>query len=214
MSTKIYNGWRIPWNQLSPFIRRLDCVVLDAAADQILAVENVQSDLKGIRTARKFSSKMKAMRLFADKLKALFDINVQASLSMERNHSLDLNCSMAVWKVRNGALIRFFGENWFIDVVEKSLPKYCKDYHYQDQVEQPEDITELVWQRRCDDWDEVYDYGQGHMTTMLVHEFINAKPPTGYTSEMRILRRIERKLGHGVSLLGATSNIRPSFPNK
>lgn len=179
MSTKVYNAWKMPTSKIAAFVSLMDEIIIEAAVTHLLSMIN--------------SAEPKEM---AKQIQQMLNLSVRSSLSLRRSFEKDLNCSMVFWIVnRRTVLFRAFGENWFLKAFNKALPDYVKNYYYQNSTDRPKDVSPQAWNARKRAWEDVYGRnGSRQLETMLVHEFIDFRPPGGINSEIRFIVAVEKEL--------------------
>lgn len=64
----------------------------------------------------------------------------------------DYNCEVVLFPLKDKTLLMYFGNSDLRKVVD-NLP-YLSDYHYQNQTDKPENVSEEEWNQRKKDWDE------------------------------------------------------------
>lgn len=202
MSTKIYNAWRIPASKIQSFTETMDGKMLHEIAKKMLS---------GIEGPSSTEPGSEGIKEFQKRVIALMNQNVKESLSGIIGMT-DYNFSFVLWRVsRRFALVRCFGDRWAVEVFERRLPKYAEEYHFQNQTDEPEDITRRAWKARERMWDRVYGEHNDHMKGMLVHEVLCSKPTGHSMSELRVLREMEKITGLKDRLWGCGSRIRVKF---
>lgn len=85
------------------------------------------------------------------------------SAASKDNFRRILQSELQMIPVEDKILVMYFGD----EIVRKYLETktdYFSDYHYQDQTDRPENISESEWKHRCADWDKAIgpDYIPSH----------------------------------------------------
>jgi hypothetical protein len=90
-------------------------------------------------------------------LETEFVINAN-SRCMERGIPLDFDCSMVVFYYHKKVYVQFFNFNRKWDDVFKELRKIrkIKDWHYQDQADKPDNVSEKTWVERENVWEGIF----------------------------------------------------------
>jgi hypothetical protein len=80
------------------------------------------------------------------------------SRCMEKGVPLDVDCSMVVFYYHKKVYIKFFNFNYWWDDVFKELRKSrkIKDWHYQDQTDKPDRISDAAWSKREEVWEGIF----------------------------------------------------------
>ena len=76
--------------------------------------------------------------------------------------------SVSIWIHTDGYVyIKLFGDYDFLNIMERELPKLkgIEDYHYQNQCDKPDEVSQKSWDKREKIWDEIT--GGSTYTTML-----------------------------------------------
>jgi hypothetical protein len=61
-------------------------------------------------------------------------------------------CDLYIYPISRKILFMAFGNMDFIDYI--AMQDVVQDYHYQNQTDKPDDISESSWQKRYEDWEE------------------------------------------------------------
>lgn len=70
---------------------------------------------------------------------------------------------------------------------KKYIEPYAEEFHYQDQTDRPEEITEEEWENRRNIWDKIFDKFWTFSEVGLKYEIIGPK-------DFRMYKRIEEVL--------------------
>lgn len=169
MSIKIYNGYMFDKNysflELNALLGPLKKEI-QAKAQELYSKKIIEKFLYiydcytywGEETA------LARMKEFTDKPeldwhKILFQIEhfvykevKTACTKSERDFQYDLDCSLQILPIKDKILFLYYGEKKeYLDILESQ--SYVEEYHYQNQVDMPENISESDWKQRYKDWD-------------------------------------------------------------
>jgi hypothetical protein len=80
------------------------------------------------------------------------------SRCMSKGTPLDVDCSMVVFYYRKKVYVEFFNFNYWWDDVFKELCKSrkIKDWHYQDQTDKPDCLSDKAWAERQAVWEGIF----------------------------------------------------------
>jgi hypothetical protein len=84
------------------------------------------------------------------------DKNVKDDVSSpyRMNYEYDLNCSVYLYELQNRVLLLYYGQRpEFLKIFENH--ELIEDYHYQNQVDEPEDVSLKDFNKRGRDWNKV-----------------------------------------------------------
>jgi hypothetical protein len=76
-------------------------------------------------------------------------------------------------KANNKFLVQFFRLHHKLEI-----PKIFIEYHYQNQTDQPEGISDEEWEQRRKDWDEIYDKYISPSEAGFIYEIFGANQET------------------------------------
>ena len=76
----------------------------------------------------------------------------QSMYSSRQSPGFDYSAEIQLYPLPNKILFQFFGENWIEDILQKQ--EDIMDYHYQNQTDRPDDLSEEEWEQRYADWKE------------------------------------------------------------
>jgi len=97
---------------------------------------------------------------YGDNLPKWFEVQkeLERQLSSGTNDALNFQASAVIYPYKKRVYIQFFGlrERY----LEKVLDGRFEDYHYQNQADWPEEISEKQWNRRGLVWDKILSLGQ------------------------------------------------------
>ena len=63
-----------------------------------------------------------------------------------------LTCEMTIHPLKNKTIFMLFGNQNLINMIEQQ--DIVKDYHYQNQTDKPDEISDKEWDERCMDWND------------------------------------------------------------
>jgi hypothetical protein len=80
------------------------------------------------------------------------------SRHMEKGVPLDVDCSMVVFYYHKKAYVQFFNFNyWWVNVFDDLCKsRKIKDWHYQDQSDRPDNISDEAWAERENVWEGIF----------------------------------------------------------
>jgi hypothetical protein len=80
------------------------------------------------------------------------------SRCQERGIPLDFDCSMVVFYYQKKVYVQFFNFDYWWENTFKELRKTrkIKDWHYQNQTDKPDNVSEEVWAKREDVWEGIF----------------------------------------------------------
>lgn len=84
------------------------------------------------------------------------------SITDTRKFICNFRAKLQLIPINDKILVMFFGDHEIRNYLEST--NYFVDYHYQNQCDRPENISESEWNRRCKDWDKAIgpDYIPSH----------------------------------------------------
>lgn len=77
----------------------------------------------------------------------------EAENASKRDFDYDLSCSIQILPTSDKLLFTLYGEKMELCDIVKDAP-FTQEYHYQNQSDKPEDISEEEWAQRYNDWKE------------------------------------------------------------
>ncbi len=132
MSTKIYNAFKFKksHSDLMPFLTEIKNIVESETINYILKFE-IKDDIK-----------------YSEIIKVLNEL--------ENNSILNLKSSIVVYFHKNDIYLHFFLPIFYSDKSLRLFTDYLEDFHYQDQCDRPDDISDGDWEHRCTVWKEIF----------------------------------------------------------
>lgn len=167
MSTKIYNAYRFNGNlnQLESVKREIKQMYHGYILETLLKLKNeplnrfFKDDGEGASVVYEWEN---------DRDKSLKDLSYGVLNNVLEYHSerclvhpLNFSASIVLYIHTNDIYLQFFG----LDSCE-SVQKYIQelrnkgillDYHYQDQTDKPENVSDIEWQMREEVWNEIFE---------------------------------------------------------
>lgn len=138
MSTKIYGGRVLPKMDMLELIRkcRKARVPINQACAKI--IQKVHGDK------------------YSENWLRLNDRARDVKRTQQRDPLADFSFDAVFFPLKDKTLAIFYCEHdSMLEAAEKALG--AKDYHYQNQVDQPDDVTEFEWEQREKDWNEALE---------------------------------------------------------
>jgi hypothetical protein len=89
---------------------------------------------------------------------------IEEAIRSGRNEPLNVSASVAIYPKNNYTLIQFIGFPYPLMKRWTKRPTFrqkFKDYHYQNQVDKPESISDIDWNDRSKIWDSVFCASRG-----------------------------------------------------
>lgn len=182
MSTKIYNGIKFKSNNIVEIVQQLQNV-----REELLKICNTsdiisQEDIIGFIKYCDLDKEITKFSVYEIHHKMYDELLKQTE---ETRLFLRFTCSIYIIPYKDGNI---YG-GLFCDNVKyyKYIMPYTEDYHYQDQTDRPEEITEEEWGERDDIWNEIFEKFWTFSEVGLKYEIIGAK-------DLRLHERIEHAL--------------------
>jgi hypothetical protein len=185
MSTKIWIAYRIPKIRINEFIDIIHDAYMKAVADWI---EKLMSAVEQTALEEFVNSKYAFMSFKADlsnpkierQARIDFVLNHIERASVLREKSIfDIDCGITLWLDRRYAYIIPQPPNCTVDTIK--FPEWVEDFHYQNQVDRPEEISEREWKARERKWDElclgVSEEKNAWNARKLYHAIVDMSPP-------------------------------------
>lgn len=156
MSTKIYNGYYSDL-KLEPLLEKFKELVItfktlkEEAYSKTLVAEATNKIDKESLTNNKFSQRI----ILADVYKKhRDDINESKNTNRRLFDDIDFEASCCLFPCGKKTLILFYSDNRELTNAWESLD-YIHDYHYQDQCDKPDNISNREWSNRYKNWNKV-----------------------------------------------------------
>ena len=168
MSTKIWTAVRVPIPKLNEYLKlcRAETMkqVFEQAEWQITKMDwdAARVEAEADIAKSKYREIEQVTRRYA--LRMLAEEYRKSSTNFERR-IFDVDSSVNIWLDDKFAYIIPYGKTVLAEI------KYAEDYHYQNQVDKPENVSNREWKAREKKWDEVAldDWN----ATRLQHEFVS-----------------------------------------
>lgn len=149
MSTKIYNAYIYDGNMesLLPHLLDLKLRVWKAAEEHL----KIWLETDGLKDLRNHNIRLKMLE--ASSRKTYDPYNMDSSMVVIPHPDTSKNLSLAVFF--GVSYTNPQGKNSTEEDIFGDLASKFKDYHYQNQSDKPEEITDEEWDERKEVWDEV-----------------------------------------------------------
>ncbi len=182
MSTKIWAAVRVPIRRLNDYL--LACRTPTLARfhskmdDQMkfVTMEEVGEMARRCLKGNEDEQTTERTMLYC-KVRILIEKYRKAAQRPERDY-LDVEAGLNIWLDRRYAYIIPVGRAELADV------DYAVDYHYQDQVDRPENVTARQYATRERKWEQLCL--QDHNATRLYHAIVDFSSPTPIDAMMEI----------------------------
>jgi hypothetical protein len=159
MSTKIYNGFRIPMmpiKKLHGHLAALRSVCHDYAEREIARVAYrhmvvlADNRLLGLLNSKEDPTASPFSSVAMDLLKRAGDVKHAGA---RRDPEIDFGFEICLIPLKGYYLGMYFGEHKkFIDKLYEMIPG-AHEYHYQNSTDKPDEISDRHWRKRKNDWD-------------------------------------------------------------
>ena len=80
----------------------------------------------------------------------------ELQISQYRNPYIDFSLSCSVFPLKDKILLKFYGEYSMLDLIDEE--DYLIDYHYQNQCDKPDSISDDDWEARRKTWNDILGY--------------------------------------------------------
>lgn len=146
MSTKIYNGIKFNSKNFKEIL------------DQIVSIKPKAIDIAVEKLRKSLPNFIKYNNLI-DKDEYEISIVLTDSLSTSSDKCFIPRVSFTIffYPTKEGDVYGYFFDS-NVSEYSKLLDPFCTDFHYQNQSDKPDDISEEEWDFRSDKWDELVDY--------------------------------------------------------
>lgn len=169
MSTKIFFGLRWPMVHFSEgldFLHDFMLVRIKAQYDEAIATFPKEKDLA--EREYKLRTLVKELNEMAPDNPLLGDAGYNIWLHGEHAYAIPFGPQ------------GYYQDLWAEETkLVSTAPSWLKDYHYQNQVDKPENIPDADWDERADTWDQiccgVVTARNGHFARRLTHFVFEAK---------------------------------------
>lgn len=186
MSTKIYSGYRLPVMSMQELLtfcqsvrRKIKTGIREEFAKKIAGVCVSIVDAKAMNIPiglyEQENFKVDEKDSIIVNAKRYLDERIRASKkSPYRDVALDFGFSFTVHPLDDKILCIVYSGQQALTKVWESFPE-VQDYHYQNQTDQPEEISDKEWEQRSKDW-----------TIALPDEFSSIPSLSGFTVECSV----------------------------
>jgi hypothetical protein len=166
MSTKIYNGIKFNSKNFKEIL------------DQIVSIKPKAIDIAVEKLRKSLPNFIKYNNLI-DKDEYEISIVLTDSLSTSSDKCFIPRVSFTIffYPTKEGDVYGYFFDS-NVSEYSKLLDPFCTDFHYQNQSDKPDDISEEEWDFRSDKWDELVDYNfrdSGFMYEVVSKDDIGAQ---------------------------------------
>jgi hypothetical protein len=165
MSIKIFTAWRVPLDRFTEATDWLHDHMWDKAKNYYATL----IDALALKDPDVDEGKDMIRRVFAmDKLITPID-----SRGRRGERGISFNCGFSFWILDNYVYIIPYGV-YGLQPTEGDLPEWFDDYHYQDQVDRDENVTEEDHEARRETWEKI-NLGTGRLDwfpRMYVHSIV------------------------------------------
>jgi len=153
MSTKIYTGFLFDTTDLRKirkylmdFQKELEPVITAGITKWLAERVSDMIDRAEFLGSKKVKEPLyEAKKEFEERVKKIKNTSL-------RDPSVDWNFSVTVFPLKNKMLGMYFCDNNELEKLWLAKP-YVEDYHYQNQTDQPENVSNKEWEQRRKDWD-------------------------------------------------------------
>ena len=185
MSTKIYNGYMAEMDfyrllrKFKPLVEKFNQVKKAGYAKHLARETAFKIDRLQRRGKPKEEEEEKTpwrrLRDFHDKNEEKVRQTIDRN---QREPDLDYTANCVVLPLhKKKTLILFYSDNQEVLDLWESQP-FVQDYHYQNQTDQPDNLSRAEWARRKADWDRVLDWNvPGHTGYTFTFSFSSLPSP-------------------------------------
>lgn len=167
MSTKIYNGYRLPnftLRELNNWMKDARKVIQPLAQELYTElVVNIATNILDIKTLYPNSYKERIEKNYSEITKHSSALSVaeryireqmrQIQITQERNPKYDFECTVYAIPIQDSILLLFYSEQAEFESVFSKLPM-VEYYGYWNNTDPDEECTEEQWEKRKRDWEE------------------------------------------------------------
>lgn len=156
MSTKIYNAVRFPADKLNNFLDWSRGRMLRSVKERLESLmEGVKPEALGKCPPHFRKKGGKAVWERHARMKIVMAECRRAAQTTLRDPIFDIECGFNLW-LHNGYFYAIpIAEPWIIKSIETRRPRWVEEYHYQNQTDQPRDISDKEWNQRRRNWEKV-----------------------------------------------------------
>lgn len=158
MSTKIYNGIIFEVKDLNALLKKLKALHAPMDAIKTAHVNRLYSNKMVIELDRQQLLPKRAKRktfrdLRVDIKMEIMDKMIESKRKITSNFPYDCDFSVSVIPIKGKILGLYYSR---LNEHEKFFTKlpWVKEYHYQNQTDQPDDVSDKEWNQRKRDWDK------------------------------------------------------------
>lgn len=100
----------------------------------------------------------------------------EAANSGQRDPLFDIECGFNVWLHKGYFYVIVIAEGYITESVRTRKPRWVEEYHYQNQADQPKEISDRDWNERRRNWEAVCaGTPSNHNNRRLYFDVISAK---------------------------------------
>ena len=154
MSTKLYNGVKFKSNKLGTVIRQLHSLKEES-------VKRVQDTFNDVNSANFITMVLLYMKCLRYGIKVENRLDFEKVLRDELRNTYSQFCFLYKFSVvifeRKNKLYGVYFDNTHKNYKELFDKDIAEDYHYQDQCDKPDDISNREWNFRKTVWNDIFD---------------------------------------------------------
>lgn len=159
MSTKIYNGYVLPKQSMEELLvfckdmgnrmkEKKQNIIIKTLATMIIHM--LDSTSAGLADKVKLGEKALGKSLYGNALESLRS-RIDKRNKFERDPQFDFGCNIMLFPMEDKVLCLLYCEH---SELEKIWNENVQEYHYQNQTDKPDEISNEEWEQRRKDWNE------------------------------------------------------------
>jgi hypothetical protein len=166
MSTKIYEGYKIPIRKLNDFIAFTHKYNVKKKAELVDVLMSCEPEFTETPTYEvKNLARWKRHQTFSNVIKKCYDASLQSLRS-----EYDIECGLNIWIYKDNAYVIPINCDY------GKVPKFAEDYSYWNNTDRPETVSAAAWAGRCRVWEKICLHSiQGHNSLRLYHGIVELK---------------------------------------
>lgn len=155
MSTKIYYAMRFPQDRLNDFLDWSRTEVLKVVKERLetLMADVSPEDLD--ECPERFRGEGRLIWERFKRMRNVMAICRDAANTSQRDPLFDIECGFHIWLHEGRFYAIPFAEPWIKEVLDADRPDWAEEYHYQNQTDKPDEVSEADWAERAAIWEEV-----------------------------------------------------------
>lgn len=186
MSIKIWEAWRVPLSRLEEATDWIHDYMWDKAKDHYMKIYDsiIPPDSENEKPAGTMVRHMKIDRIMRVTRK---------DGTLERTN-LSFECGFTFWILEGKVYMIPYGRHAFIPG-DDDIPDWFEDYHYQNQVDRPENITEEEYEERRHTWERM-NLGEGKadwFPRMYIHSVIENGEDTYHGMAIEAMKLFDKR---------------------